>query len=161
MAKMSCKGLDEFASKISSMTERSEGVFKRGVYQGMSVIVKAVAAEIDKLPVAEEHGTPEKKIRTINAKQKKGLKEGLGIAKIRNDGGVVNTRTGFEGYNGIRTEKYPNGQPNAMIARSVVSGTSFRSKNDFIRRAMSASKAEAIRAAGEEMEKAIKEKMEG
>lgn len=158
---MSCKGLDDFASKISAMTDRSEGVFKRGVYQGMSVIVKAVAAEIDRLPVAEEHGTPEKPIKTINGKQKKGLKEGLGIAKIRNDGGVVNTRTGFEGYNGIRTAKYPNGQPNAMIARSVVSGTSFRLKNDFIRRAMSASKAEAIRAAGEEMDKAIKEKMEG
>lgn len=154
MAKMSCKGLDEFSYKISQITDNSEGVFKRGVYKGVSEILKAVEAEIKKLPEGKEWGTPEKPIKTITPIQKKGLDEGLGVARIRNDGGVVNTRIGFAGYN-------DSWQANSMIARAVVSGTSFRVKNDFIRRAMSASKADAIRAAGEEMDKAIKEKMEG
>lgn len=150
MGKMSCKGLDEFASDIYALDINAERVLKRGVYAGMNVVVKAVAKEIDALPIDEkqEHG--------IKKMQKQGLQHGLGIAKIEEKDGVVDTKTGFAGYNLIKTKKYPNGQPNAMIARAVVSGTSFREKNDFIGRAMKAAKAEAIRAAGEEMDRAIK-----
>ena len=52
------------------------------------------------------------------------------------------------------TRKYPHGQPNALIARAVISGTSFRKKNNFVGRAVKAVKAEAenqMRAAFDEI----------
>ena len=43
----------------------------------------------------------------------------------------------------MKTNKYPGGQPNSVIARSVVAGTTFRQKNDFVGRAIRKSEADA------------------
>ena len=55
----------------------------------------------------------------------------------------VNVKIGFAGYNATRTDKYPQGQPNALIARAVNSGTTFRKKTRFVDKAVSASKKSA------------------
>jgi hypothetical protein len=49
-------------------------------------------------------------------------------------------KLGFAGYNSTITDKYPNGQPNSMIARSLQSGTSFRARIPFVDNAVSAKK---------------------
>ena len=46
----------------------------------------------------------------------------------------LNTKIGFDGYNDVKTKKYPNGQPNMMIARSINAGTSFRRPYPFVQR---------------------------
>ena len=60
----------------------------------------------------------------------------------------------------MKTKKYPNGQPNALIARAVNSGTSFRKKTRFLDKAVNASKkaAEAAMdaACSREIEKIMK-----
>ena len=61
--------------------------------------------------------------------------------KHENDG--YNVLIGFDGYNGIRTKKYPGGQPNQLIARSVERGTSFRRAYPFIKKTVRSSKAAA------------------
>ena len=50
-------------------------------------------------------------------------------------------KLGFDGYNKQRTKKYPKGQPNSVIARSINSGSTWRKKNPFIDRATRSSKA--------------------
>ena len=59
---------------------------------------------------------------------------------MRNTDGVYDVKMGFGGYNSVRTAKYPQGQPNALIARALESGTSFRSKNPFLSRAFNRAK---------------------
>lgn len=144
MATFTFEGINEYASKISSFVEKSEGMIKRALYDGAAEVMQAMVAEIEALPVVENRyrvtGLP---MRGVTETQKAGLLQGIGFAKMRNDGGLVNTKIGFDGYNGVRTKKYPKGQPNALIARAVNSGSSVRVKNPFINRAVRAAKAKA------------------
>ena len=78
---------------------------------------------------------------------------------MRNDGGYYNVAVGFHGYNSQSTEKYANGQPNAMIARSVNSGTYFRQKNPFFDRAIRSSKGAAESAMARKADELINELM--
>ena len=68
----------------------------------------------------------------VTKEQAQGLKGGLGVAVMEYKGKAWNTKIGFDGYNSVKTEKYPNGQPNALIARSVESGSLVRNKTPFI-----------------------------
>ena len=144
MATLTFEGIDEYASKVSSLVEKSEGMIKRAVYDGASVVLEAMIAEIDALPVIKNgYRRTSLPMTGVTETQKRGLLAGVGLAKMRNDGGLVNTKLGFDGYNGVRTKKYPKGQPNALIARAVNSGSSVRVKNPFINRAVRAAKAKA------------------
>ena len=79
---------------------------------------------------------------------------------LSHDDGVVNVKLGCDGYNSTKTEKYPNGQPNVLIARSVNSGTTFRKKTKFVDKAVDSAKnaAEAAMdaACSREIEKIMK-----
>ena len=66
------------------------------------------------------------------------MQEGFGITNMRHENGAWNVKIGFEGYNEVQTKTYPNGQPNALIARSVESGSSVRDKTPFIAPAVNA-----------------------
>ena len=89
----------------------------------------------------------EKRKTSLTSAQKKGLQEGLGVSPMENDNGYWNVKVGFDGYNKVKTRKYPNGQPNALIARATESGSSVREKTPFVRPAVSASQKKALEAA--------------
>ena len=96
----------------------------------------------------------------VTAPQKAGLIDGMGISPMQDDGGYLNVKIGFDGYNATKTEKYPQGQPNQLVARGVESGTSWKQKKPFIRPAINASKsraeAEMARILDQEIEKITK-----
>lgn len=56
---------------------------------------------------------------------------------------------GFDGYNSVKSARWPQGQPNQMVARAVESGTSFMEANPEIKRA----RARARKAAEKAMER--------
>ena len=144
MATFVFEGINEYARQIASLTEKSEGMIKRAVYDGAAVVLDAVVAEIEALPVIENrYRSTDIPMSGVTETQKKGLLEGVGLAKMQNQDGFINTKLGFDGYNGAKSKKYPNGQPNALIARAVNSGSSVRVKNPFINRAVKAAKARA------------------
>ena len=91
---------------------------------------------------------------------KRGLLEGLGITTMEDDNGFYNVKIGFDGYNELRTRKYPKGQPNQLIARSIESGTSISEKRPFVTPAIRATRKEAQQAMAnvidEETEKIMK-----
>ena len=64
---------------------------------------------------------------------------------------------GFDGYNDIKTKRWPNGQPNALIARACESGSSAMLKQPFVRPAIQRKKDAALeamkQAADRELEK--------
>ena len=142
MAKLKVgKGVDEYLKKLDTLVQLSESMIMQAVYPGAGLVADAVKAEIKSLPVQNQYVEGMK--NGITQWQKAGLIEGLGIATHRNDNGYVNVKIGEDGYNSVIGKKYPKGQPNALIARAVESGTSFRKPNPFISRAVNRTKAKA------------------
>ena len=140
MATFQFSGIDEYATKIKKLSDKAEGMIKRAVYDGAAEVKKAFLAELSALPVVKNryHKTT-LPLSGITETQKRGLIEGFGLAEMRNDAGFINTKVGFDGYNAVRSRKYPNGQPNALIANAINSGSSVRKKIPFVNRATKAS----------------------
>lgn len=145
MAKLKFEGLDAYTEQLRKMSDKSTGMIKRAVWEGARVIADATAAEIAALPVVKDHMYPPQKlpIHGVTAAQKRGLLNGLGLAGMKNESGYINTKLGFDGYNATKTKAYPNGQPNALIARVVNSGSSSRAKIPFVNKAVKSAKERA------------------
>lgn len=131
------KGIDRYLSKLAEL-EKS-GSIKAAVYEGAAIVATNISSNIERLPIRKSG-----EVRGVTKKQKEGLKEGFGISPMRNDDGFVHVKLGFDGYNEQRSKKYPDGQPNAMIARSIEGGTSWSPKISFIREAVRASEYHAV-----------------
>lgn len=159
MAKLKVDGFEKYLKQLNEMNQHADGYIKRAVYDGAAVVLKAVANAIQNLPTEEYHYT-KGRISAITPQQKQGLLEGLGAAKMKNENGYINTKLGFDGYNSVKTKKYPKGQPNALIARSVESGTSQRPKTRFINNAVNAAKAQAEQAMARRFDEDLKQKVE-
>lgn len=155
------KGIDEYIRSLGNLQRESGHICGKAVYEGAKVVADAVKAELNALPIntSDDYKQRDSK-KGVTAAQKAGLISGMGIAKMKNDGGYFNVAVGFHGYNSTTTDKYPQGQPNAMIARSVNSGSSFRRKNPFfdraIRKSKTAAEAAMVQKVDEEINKLMK-----
>ena len=155
MAKMTIgKGMDEYLAKLGNLEFAAPGLVGQAIFEGAKIVTDQVRAEIEALPTAESKrvATP----RDPTQVEKDGLLDGLGVAKKKNDGGYINVKIGMDGYNTDKTKKYPRGKPNAMIARSIESGSTVMKRNAFISRAVNKTKKEAEAA----MQKVIEEGIE-
>lgn len=161
MAKMKVgTGIDRYIQKLVNLEFASPHTAGKAVYEGAKIVADAIKAEIDALPVEKARKNSEDdKATGITQRQKDGLRDGFGIATMRQDGSFYNVKTGFHGYNKQVTRKYPSGQPNAMIARSVEGGTSFRKKNPFVSRAVRKVKGQAEKKMAEVVDQEIKKIM--
>lgn len=136
MASWKFEGLDEYLRQLERLQGSSDQAIGKAIYEGAGVVAKACAAAIKALPVSNQYDS-----NGITSVQKAGLIEGFGVSHAQTDGYYRNVKLGFDGYNGQKTHKYPNGQPNSMIARSINSGSSYRRKNPFMDKATASSKA--------------------
>lgn len=158
MAKVEMKGLDRYTRAISRL-ERGvrEEVCGAAIYEGADVVADAIREGIEGLPTVS--GPPGARSPLIGPSrgQKAALAASFGLTKLRDDGGYLNVKAGFDGYNSIKTRRWPKGQPNAMIARSVERGTSFMAANPFIKKAMARVRKAALAA----MKKTVDAKIRG
>lgn len=136
MATWKFEGLDEYLRQLERLQGSSDQAIGKAIYEGAGVVAKACAAAIKALPVSNQYDS-----NGITSVQKAGLIEGFGVSHAQTDGYYRNVKLGFDGYNGQKTHKYPNGQPNSLIARSINSGSSYRRKNPFMDKATASSKA--------------------
>lgn len=151
------EGIDAEIRALELLRGTARPIMKRAVYEGAKKVGEEMIKAIDNLPVSKElYIYGDLPIYGVTQRQKDGLREGFGFAKMQSDNGFINTKSGFDGYNGVRTKRYPNGQPNAMIANAVNSGTSRRPKTGFITKALKASKQKAISAMAEQWDIDIK-----
>ena len=155
MAKIEFVGIDEYLEKLNKIGDKTTGLCKRALYDGAAVLADAVRSEVQDLPVTDRNTEPQQ----VLSYERDGLLAGLGIAKMKDDGGVVSTRVDFDGYNRLKSKTYPNGHPNSMIARAINSGTSKRPKNPFMNRATRAARAKAEAAMAARMDADIEEIM--
>lgn len=155
MAKIEFIGIDEYMRQLSTLGKSSQALCKRALYDGAAVLADTVRDEIEKLPTTDRYGDPQLPL----GKEKEGLLEGLGIARMKENDGRISTRVDFDGYNTLKSKKYPNGHPNSMIARAINSGTSRRPKNPFMARAVKKAREKAQKAMAARMDADINEIM--
>lgn len=143
MATLKFKGTDELNEKLDRARNCVGGMIKRALYDGAGVLADTLRKETESLPEVKEGFVPKSNqpIRGVTSDQKRGLLSSLFIETMQEDGGRYSTHVFFTGRNQTKTKKYPDGQPNALIARSVNSGSSVRMKIPFVNRAVSKAKA--------------------
>lgn len=161
MAKITFPGFKDYELMLSRLEGATDDMIGRAVYAGAGIVADAVKQGIQSLPVVTGYGTDTNPLPGgVTASQKAGLLDGFGISKLRDDNGYLNVKLGFDGYNRTRTEMYPQGQPNQLVARGVESGTSWKQKKPFIRpattRSRKAAETEMKRVLDEEIEKIAK-----
>lgn len=155
MGSIYARGAENLEMMLEKLSGNVEAILKMAVYDGAGVLAKAIAQAIDDLPTDSGPITPEHPIMNGPTQaQKDGLKEGFGISGMRTDNGdYINVKIGFAGYNDVHTKKYPDGQPNQLIARSIESGTTYMRKHHFVRRTVSRVKKAAEAAVQARLEK--------
>ena len=157
MPRIKFTGLDEYIEKISKLNALAEVYVEKAIGEGAKVVADNTKKALQDIPVDNRGHIPYRS--SINQKQKNGLIESFGIASLRRDGNFINVKTGFDGYNDIITKRWPQGQPNVVIARSLESGTSFMPKNPVITKATRESKDAVLKAMEESLKKSIEELM--
>lgn len=152
------KGVDEYIASLERLKFRTPDVAGRAIFEGARVVADKIRENIEALPVQDAENKKHKH-RNPTQGEKDGMLKGLGVAKKRSENGNVNVKIGMDGYNDVKTKKHPKGQPNAMIARSIESGSSFKIRHPFISSAVRTSKAAAEEAMRAEVDKQVKEIM--
>ena len=146
MANIDFKGIDDYSKALGELFNDSEKIIEKAVYQGAGIVADEIKRELNNLPIEEgENGLPPyvnngEKLKGVSRRQKADLINSFGLAPIENDNGYIQTKAGVDGYGSVKTKKYPNGLPNALLMRSVESGTSFREKHPVFRKATNQSR---------------------
>lgn len=141
MAVIRFDGIDDYISQLQKLNTNTNEIIGKAIYAGAGVMADAIKQNIRALPVVTGYGTTEKPLPGgVTSVQKSGLIDGFGISHLQETQGYLNVKLGFDGYNRTKTEKYPKGQPNQLVARGVESGTSWKKKKPFIRPAISKSR---------------------
>lgn len=142
--------LDKYTKKLEQLQfDTRDKIIGKAVYEGAGIVADAVRANINALATSNDFH------EAVTPKQKEGLLDGLGISRMKDENGFINVKIGFNGYNGIRNKRYPNGQPNALVARSLEKGTSVAPAQRFVAPAVKRAQASAENAMQEIVESEI------
>lgn len=146
MATIQFKRGDEYMAKIAKLEAAAkETLCGDAIYGAAGIVADEIRESLDQVPTDESYGTTSSPTAGPKKAQLIGLEQSLGIASMQDDGtGYLHVKIGFDGYNEILSNRWPNGQPNQMVARSIESGTSWMKKNPFVRRAVAATRKRAI-----------------
>lgn len=138
MARMKTEGVADVALMFGELAGAGVPIAKMTVYDGARVMADEIRREIGALPEDKErhlHGG--EKYAVITRRDKRDLAKHLGITKITYTSAGTRAVIGFAGYGSRATHKYKKGLPMALLARSLMKGTSVREKSAFIDRAVS------------------------
>lgn len=162
MPSIKVDGMEDVFAKIKAIGGDIESVQKQAVYAGMSVIRDEVVRQIQQLPEQKGYLLDKDLPRdVITPREKAQLLQHIGIAPMDSKNGTVSTSISFDGYTDIKTKKYTNGLPAVLVARSINSGSSVRTKHPFMRQAQAAAKNRAIDAAEKAARDALTKMTEG
>lgn len=138
MAKLTVKGLDDYALALSKLGDRADDVAKKAIYAGAKIIADKAKQNLENVLSGESTGD---------------LVESFGVTPISQDkNGNWNCKIGFDGYD-------RKGTPNQLKARVLESGSSKQKKRPYMRPAVRAKKKDAIKAMGDIIDEEIKTTM--
>ena len=135
--------MEAYIYKLEEMGKNTEEMIERAVYPAAGLICDECVSEINSIPVIVKYGKQEM-LDGLTADQKAGVLDGFGISTFQSNAGFVHVKLGCDGYNNTVTKRWPNGQPNAMILRSIENGTSFMRARHPINRATLRTRGKAV-----------------
>lgn len=146
------KGFDEYVSMLEKLQKEDNiPIMKMSVYEGAGVVVDALRNEISSWSGDNSQNGP-------TTTDKEDLLQGLGVSDMEYKSDDVNVKIGFAGY-GHKTKKYSSkGTPIPMIARSIIAGTSFRKKYDFVGKVVRQNRKKAIKTMDDKINKEIEKR---
>ena len=118
MATIEFKGFDEYAKKITRLGRAGVGIIKYSVYGAAGMVIEAIKANTPTYTGA--------------------LRNSAILTNFENNQGFIYTSVQFVDYDEF-------GQPNAIAARVLESGSSTRPKHPFIRPAVNRVRAAAVK----------------
>lgn len=145
MATITFKNGDEYLAKISQLEMLSrEEVLGPAIYGAAGIVADEIRNQLEQVPTDERFGTSTSPTKGPRKVQVEGMARSLGIASMQENNGFLNVKIGFDGYNKVKTKRWPKGQPNQMVARSVERGTLYMRSTKFVKKAVAATRARAI-----------------
>lgn len=162
MARITFRKQTEYFLRLQKLESRftKEETLEKAVAAGAAIVADKIRDNLEALP--------DEQFRLLDTfwgdffsevptGQKKDLVESFGLTPIQRDkNGFVHTKAGFDGYGSFPTNTYPQGVPNALVARAVESGSSVRDKTPFVRPAVNATRKEAVAAMEEVVDDELK-----
>lgn len=163
MARISFRNGVEFMARLDKLgADLRQEVLGPAIYAGAEIAADAIRESLAAVPTDEGWGTEGAPKIGPTAAQKQGMLDSLGIAPLQEDEkGFITVKIGFDGYNSVKTRRWPNGQPNQMAARATESGTSFQQPHPFVKEGMAKARSPAQKAMKEKADEKIKEIMGG
>ena len=159
MAQIKVEGMEEWIQCLVITEAQTANLCGRSVYPGAKIVAGECKNRLQSLVTDDSlfrfsamYGKLRKGPTT---KQKQALIDSMGIAQMKYHNGAYDVKLGFDGYNGIVSERWPKGQPNAMIARSVNGGTSFMRSQPFMDQTVNATKEKKKKAIAEQFDKEL------
>lgn len=143
MPKIEFPGMEQYTRQLERIGREAPRLCGRALYDGAAILADEVQAEINGLP--------------LDPRDKQGLHDGLGVAHFWEENGAVVTKIGWQGYNTWRTKRWPQGKPNAMIARAQIRGTSWIRPNRFTTRAARKAREKCIQAMQRRFDRELQE----
>lgn len=142
MAKLHFDGVDKYIDQLYKLRDDAPAMVDEAINLGAGLVADQVRSGLNSIPTDDRgYVPPGERRRGLRKVQLNGLQDSLGVAPIRDDGSFRNRKIGFDGYNKLISKRWPKGQPNNMVARSIESGTSFLTKTGFMSKAIRAAKA--------------------
>ena len=161
MATIRFSKLRDYELMLGKIGDASKDICGAAIYEGAKIIADEVKNNLNSLNVTTDElamlkakkGEP----TYITQRAKEGLIKSFGVTPMSQDeSGIYNVKLGFDGYNDVKTKKWPKGQPNQLIARACESGSSAMIKQPFFREAVQKTKKKAESRMAEVLDEKIK-----
>lgn len=154
MANINIQPYEEYMAMLENLANKDmEEIISHALFEGAKIIADEIKSEMQEMKTYDDMH------QGLTDIEKKDIIDGFGIAPVRHSNDVYDVKIGFDGYGSKPTLRWPEGVPIPLTVRSLVSGTSFRKKDDFIRRAVRRKKKKAIEKMNETINEKIKKEM--
>lgn len=163
MARITFRGIDAYSKKLAKLSADLETqVCGPAIYDGGAAVMQAVLEELRAVPTDKRRFVPKGELRIgPSPDQKEALIRSYGIAPMQVDEkGFLNVKIGVDDYNGLTSKKWPRGQPNLMVARSINSGTSYMAAHPYVKTAVRKIRRQAEAAMEKKLDEEIKKIMD-
>lgn len=157
MARMTFKAGEDYMLKLSRLNNRCEEITKKAIHKAAGIVTDQIRENLEanlRDPVSAAKSGPALSKNYYN-EPTGALSDSLGITPITKDkDGWWSAKIGFDGYDS-------RGVPNQLKARVMESGSSTIKKRPFVRPAVQATRAKAVKAMGEVIDEETKKAMKG
>ena len=161
MATIRFSKLRDYELMLGKIGDASKDICGAAIYEGAKIIADEVKANLESLKTVSDaaaiQAAKKEEATYLTIRAKKGLIKSFGVTPMSQDGdGIYNVKLGFDGYNDVKTKKWPKGQPNQLIARACESGSSAMIKQPFFREAVQKTRKKAESRMAEVLDEKIK-----